>query len=182
MEVGERIREVRKEKKLSQVEVAKKAGIAVNSLRLYEANKRQPSINQIREIAAALEINWMYLLGHPLGGETVAESSQFAFDYKKYEQISDGVMNIIAAMYGGCESKKITGTHGFRNELIFGNGADAFYIDSEGLDVVQDSIEAIIKPLIEHFRVSADERIAYMIKYLSSDEAKIALAEDPTDD
>ena len=39
MEVGAIIREVRKNNGYTQVELAKKIGIAVNSLRLYEAGK-----------------------------------------------------------------------------------------------------------------------------------------------
>lgn len=41
MDIGSKIRNTRKEKGLSQVEVAQAAKIAVNSLRLYESNKRQ---------------------------------------------------------------------------------------------------------------------------------------------
>ena len=42
MNVGEAIRAKRKEKGMTQIEVAQAAGIAVNSLRLYESGKRQP--------------------------------------------------------------------------------------------------------------------------------------------
>lgn len=54
MDVGVRIRETRKAQKLTQAEVAQKAGIAINSLRLYEAGKRQPRLEQLRRIALAL--------------------------------------------------------------------------------------------------------------------------------
>lgn len=54
MDVGVRIREARKAQKLTQAEVAQKAGIAINSLRLYEAGKRQPRLEQLRQIALAL--------------------------------------------------------------------------------------------------------------------------------
>lgn len=54
MDVGVRIREARKDQKLTQAEVAQKAGIAINSLRLYEAGKRQPRLEQLRQIAIAL--------------------------------------------------------------------------------------------------------------------------------
>lgn len=54
MDIGSKIRNTRKEKGLSQVEVAQAAKIAVNSLRLYESNKRQPRIEQLQAIADAL--------------------------------------------------------------------------------------------------------------------------------
>lgn len=56
-EIGTRIREIRKEKGLSQIEVAKNAKIAVNSLRLYESNKRQPSFEKLLHIADALGVD-----------------------------------------------------------------------------------------------------------------------------
>lgn len=66
MDVGSKIRNARKEKGLSQIEVAQAAGIAVNSLRLYEANKRQPRMKQLQAIADTLGVSISYLLGEPI--------------------------------------------------------------------------------------------------------------------
>lgn len=63
MDIGVRIKEIRKSKGLSQMEVAQKAGIAVNSLRLYEAGKRQPRAEQMCDIASALDTSVGELLG-----------------------------------------------------------------------------------------------------------------------
>ena len=54
MEIGARIREIRKMKGMTQIQVADKAKIAVNSLRLYESCKREPNISTLTNIAAAL--------------------------------------------------------------------------------------------------------------------------------
>ena len=62
MSLGLKLRQIRKEKKLSQIEVAEKANVAVNSIRLYEANKRQPRMDQLQKIASALEIDVAELL------------------------------------------------------------------------------------------------------------------------
>lgn len=72
MNVGERIRAIRKSKGLTQIEVAEKAGIAVNSLRLYEAGKRIPNLSQIQAIAVALDDDVVYLIS----GQTTAEVEQ----------------------------------------------------------------------------------------------------------
>lgn len=61
--IGSRIREIRKRQGLSQVDVAAAAGIAVNSLRLYEANKRKPHVAQLESIARALGVSLAHLLG-----------------------------------------------------------------------------------------------------------------------
>lgn len=57
MKTGDTIRALRKERLLSQIELAAKAGIAVNSLRLYEANKREPKLDSLKRIAHALEVD-----------------------------------------------------------------------------------------------------------------------------
>ena len=54
MGLGEVIRQERKAQKLTQIELAKKANISVNSLRLYEAGKREPRSEQLQAIANAL--------------------------------------------------------------------------------------------------------------------------------
>lgn len=69
MSIGSNIRTIRKEKGLSQVETSKKAGIAVNSLRLYEADKRQPNIETLGKIANALTVPLSTLIA-PTGGAT----------------------------------------------------------------------------------------------------------------
>lgn len=54
LDVGEKIRAIRKSKNLTQTDVAQKAHIAVNSLRLYEVGKRTPNLDQLKSIAQAM--------------------------------------------------------------------------------------------------------------------------------
>lgn len=63
MPTGEKIKALRKQSGLSQVELAEKAGIAVNSLRLYEAGKREPKIDAVTRLADALGVSKQGLLG-----------------------------------------------------------------------------------------------------------------------
>ena len=57
MEVGDLIRHYRKNAEMTQIELSQKAGVAISSLRLYEANKRQPGIEQLKCIADVLKIS-----------------------------------------------------------------------------------------------------------------------------
>ena len=63
MNTGELIRRYRMEKGMKQVELAEKTGILVSTLRQYELGIRNPKIDRVRVIAAALEIPFSYLLG-----------------------------------------------------------------------------------------------------------------------
>lgn len=54
MALGEEIRTIRKAHGLTQQELADKAGLAVNTIRLYEAEKRVPDVVRLKKIADAL--------------------------------------------------------------------------------------------------------------------------------
>lgn len=56
MNLGEKIKEARKREGLSQIEAAEKSKISVNSLRLYESNRRQPRVETLQNIASALNV------------------------------------------------------------------------------------------------------------------------------
>lgn len=74
MKTGEEIKKYRKQQNLTQVELAQKAGIAVNSLRLYEAGKHQPRMKQLQSLATALNV--------PLSALTdIASPSEYDKDY-----------------------------------------------------------------------------------------------------
>lgn len=57
MSSKELIRKFRKEKGFTQIELAEKAGMAVNTLRLYEGGRRHPSEKQLQRLADALNIS-----------------------------------------------------------------------------------------------------------------------------
>lgn len=57
MTVGQRIRGMREQKGLTQKYVAQKAGINVALLQLYEYGKRNPKDDQLKKIAAAMDVD-----------------------------------------------------------------------------------------------------------------------------
>lgn len=74
MNTGDRIKFYRKEKKLNQTELANKSGISRNALSNYELNKRKPTIEVLKKIAKALEINVIYLVEDKLKKESNSDS------------------------------------------------------------------------------------------------------------
>jgi len=60
---GETIRSARKAKNMTQAQLAQAAGIAVNSVRLYEAGKLSPKIETLQKIATALNVSVYVLTG-----------------------------------------------------------------------------------------------------------------------
>lgn len=65
MDFSENVRATRKAKGLKQAELAELAGISINSVRLYEAGKRSPTLAVAEKIAAALGVSVFDLLSGP---------------------------------------------------------------------------------------------------------------------
>lgn len=57
MDTGKRIRQARKNAKLTQAQLAEKSGVAAISIHQYESGKRQPRMEQLKAIADALGIS-----------------------------------------------------------------------------------------------------------------------------
>ena len=56
MNTGSKIRSSRTKKGLTQIQLAERAGVSVNTIRLYEGNKVEPKIVTLRKIACALGV------------------------------------------------------------------------------------------------------------------------------
>ena len=62
MTVGEKIKQARKAKKLTQVELAELAGVHSNHLSRLERGVFQPSVDVLRSLASALDVSVDFLL------------------------------------------------------------------------------------------------------------------------
>lgn len=72
--IGEKIREIRKARGLTQKELGEKAGIAEPTIRRYELGKLNPKIETVKKIADALGVDM-----NALYGETKTDSRDFDF-------------------------------------------------------------------------------------------------------
>ncbi|MDO4556426.1 MAG: helix-turn-helix transcriptional regulator [Lachnospiraceae bacterium] len=57
MEVAEKIRYFRQQRGMSQEQLAKSAGININTIRKYELGHRKPKLEQLQRIADGMEIS-----------------------------------------------------------------------------------------------------------------------------
>lgn len=60
--IGERIKQVRKLKGLTQTGLAKRVGVVPSTISTYESNKRNPNINVLRSIAISTRTSLDFLL------------------------------------------------------------------------------------------------------------------------
>lgn len=63
LEIGNRIKELRKENGMTQTQLAQKIGVATNTVSQYEKGLSKTSIDVIVNLAVALETTTDYLLG-----------------------------------------------------------------------------------------------------------------------
>lgn len=60
--IGNKIKQFRKEKGLTQKELAAKLGVAEITIRKYESGDREPKLDQLEKIASALDIEFLDLM------------------------------------------------------------------------------------------------------------------------
>lgn len=72
MNIGENIKKYRKEKGMTQEELAQKCGLSKNGLWNYENNRREPTIDVLIKISDALEVSLFDILGDKIDKKQVA--------------------------------------------------------------------------------------------------------------
>jgi len=63
MTISEKIKKLRKERKLTQIELAGKVGIGIASIQRYERNELQPTIEVLEKISIALDVPLIDVIG-----------------------------------------------------------------------------------------------------------------------
>ena len=72
MNIGENIKKYRKEKGMTQEELAQYCGLSKNGLWNYENNRREPTIDVLIKISDALEVSLFDILGDKIDKKQVA--------------------------------------------------------------------------------------------------------------
>lgn len=63
--IGQRIRDLRKQKRMSQTELAKSAGVSQTTVTAWETGKAEPSSSAVSKLADIFNVTTDYLLGKP---------------------------------------------------------------------------------------------------------------------
>lgn len=79
MSLGDKIKNARIKKAYSQAELANKIGVSQSAIYYWENGKREPSIEIIKKIAAALDTNIVSLIGYGDYCDLIAEKKEDAF-------------------------------------------------------------------------------------------------------
>ncbi|MFP3152935.1 helix-turn-helix transcriptional regulator [Lachnospiraceae bacterium ZAX-1] len=96
--IGENIKRNRKEKELTQRELAEKSGMSEISIRKYEAEQRTPKIDTIIAIANALEIRSDILLDSKYYTEHIQNVREYYFPEEQHAPMNWEDRNNLATM------------------------------------------------------------------------------------
>lgn len=112
MSIGDNLKKIRKNKKMTQQDFGKLVGLSTNTVQRYELGKRQPNIETITKIAEALEVPVNELL-NPISTEEMIQNSIskskespgsigkcFAVIENKKEQEINLLYNLLKIRYG----------------------------------------------------------------------------------
>lgn len=78
--IGQRIRDLRKQKRMSQTELAKSAGVSQTTVTAWETGKAEPSSSAVAKLADIFNVTTDYLLGRPNKHETKKDDVELSND------------------------------------------------------------------------------------------------------
>lgn len=78
--IGQRIRDLRKQKRMSQTELAKSAGVSQTTVTAWETGKAEPSSSAVARLADIFNVTTDYLLGRPNKQETKKNDVELSDD------------------------------------------------------------------------------------------------------
>lgn len=82
MMIGNKIRDLRKEKKLSQNELGKSIGVSQTTVTAWETGRAEPASTYIKKLADFFNVSADYLLGRP--EKKISSEEQETKDLKKF--------------------------------------------------------------------------------------------------
>ena len=116
--LGNRIRQLRKKKNLTQKQLADKLNISEQALALYEQNRRRPNPDILKDLSNVLEVSVDYLLDNDIASNTIQDISsndeelneklkrlaEDEFDktlFKKYGDLTEEKKKLVMAVING---------------------------------------------------------------------------------
>ena len=98
---GQRLRQLRNEKKLSLRELSKKINLSYSALGKYERGEREPDFHTLEKIADFFNVSLDYLLGRSVSKETVflnkVQEKYGEADRVKVERLLDELKTVLSS-------------------------------------------------------------------------------------
>lgn len=163
MSTGKNIKRIRKEKKITQKELAEKSGVSEISIRQYENEKRNPKIETLDKIASALDV-FIADINEDITWDERKNTSEVERMNKEVAAI-DGFISILVEIYGKITPRTATGKYGAEIYYIVGENSNQFILHPSDIITLYNSARAAIPSIVERIKDNRPEN--EVIKELS---------------
>ena len=122
--VGERIAELRKNKRLTQSDIASRLGCTTGAFQNYEANRREMNYETLIKLADILDTSIDYLLGR------VAEPPSSVRTFLRYTNEFDNTEKAVISAYSKIDDRSKMVLQSIMREMIDRYNKDKQYFDT----------------------------------------------------
>lgn len=167
MPTGTKIKEIRKQKGLTQKQLGDLCGIADANIRKYENGKQNPKIETLQKIAAALGCSLVALTGI----EEYKKTEEYKIGMRSVDA-HDGVLALLKNIYGDVQEKDIQQEYGESFYYLVGKDPDAFILYEDDIKDLQNYIETSLPIVVDRLKDTRPEKdvVAEIINDLNSPE------------
>lgn len=173
MGIGEKIREARKSKGLTQKQLGDLCGMADSAIRRYESGRGNPTEKTMRRIANALDLPESYFWARSPFSSLYEASSEYKMAQEK-EKAEPHIHGVIEAIFG---KKRVFEIHDDENFFLetffsFGEGDDPLGLDEEDIYSIEDAVYTLVKSLTGSYMMRKSDFVAWWESWFQSKEAE----------
>ena len=146
MNISEKIKQLRKNKKMSQKELAQKTGLSIGSIQGYEQGRYNPKLETVLKIADALEISPSVFYDDLTQEErkSILEAKAKKADKDNFNNVIEILANINDDFYWYAEDEDL---------YFFGTNEKVFALKPKSIQAIQKAIEGLITPIVEQLKI-----------------------------
>ena len=146
MNISEKIKQLRKNKKMSQKELAQKTGLSIGSIQGYEQGRYNPKLETVLKIADALEISPSVFYDDLTQEErkSILEAKAKKADKDNFNNVIEILANINDVFYWYAEDDDL---------YFFGTNEKVFALKPKSIQAIQKAIEGLITPIVEQLKI-----------------------------
>ena len=150
MGTGERIRNARKAKGLTQRQLGKTCGIDEANIRKYEANRQNPKLETLLKSASALEVPWITLAGEKCIEYTSGKKS--AMRIQRAVDTENAILTLLRNLYKSVEGKEVSGLYGSSFYYLVGEGDNQFILYEGDIDTIKNLALSSLPVLVDRLK------------------------------
>ena len=164
--IGENIKRLRREKKLTQKQLGELCGINEANIRKYESGKQIPRLATIEKIAAGLEVD-------VVDSTDRYEIMKLARSLYLSLDAESGIKSMLKKRYGEVKTKEVvSATSGWaQTYTVVGKDKDLFYLEPDGVMKLTQALEQILPIFVDLIKYDSEEELVQkMLAKLDSKE------------